>query len=113
VVIPESHPLTDLIAAFLTDLANADRSVLTQRAYATELRRRAVFHAGAITTITPGILRSFLAQHRHLKPASRARPADLGPTQRCTPAQGIRRQVLRRHTREDMSEQATSGCWNN
>jgi len=40
VVIPESHPLTDLIAAFLTDLANADRSVHTQRAYATELRRR-------------------------------------------------------------------------
>jgi hypothetical protein len=37
-----------------------------------ELRRLAVFHAGAITTITPGILRSFLAQHRHLKPASRA-----------------------------------------
>ena len=72
VVIPESHPLTDLIAAFLTDLANADRSVHTQRAYATELRRRAVFHAGAITTITPDILRSFLAQHRHLKPASRA-----------------------------------------
>jgi hypothetical protein len=32
VVIPKSHPRTDLIAAFLTDLANADRSVHTQRA---------------------------------------------------------------------------------
>jgi site-specific recombinase XerD len=71
--ISESHPLTDLIAAFLTDLANADRSIHTQRAYATELRRLAAFHAGPITTITPAILRTFLAQHSHLKPASRAR----------------------------------------
>ncbi|MBM7846548.1 tyrosine-type recombinase/integrase [Herpetosiphon giganteus] len=65
--------MTDLIAAFLTDLANADRSVHTQRAYATELRRLTAFHAGSITTITPTILRIFFAQHRHLKPASRAR----------------------------------------
>jgi len=71
--IPASHPMTDLIAAFLTDLANADRSVHTQRAYATELRRLTAFHAGSITTITPTILRIFFAQHSHLKPASRAR----------------------------------------
>lgn len=71
--ISESPPLTDLITTFLTDLANADRSVHTQRAYATELRRLAAFHTGPITTMTPPVLRTFFAQHSHLKPASRAR----------------------------------------
>ncbi len=71
--ISASHPLSNLITAFLTDLANADRSVHTQRAYAMELRRLTGFHAGPITTITTTILRAFFAQHGHLKPASRAR----------------------------------------
>ena len=69
----DSHPLMTVVSTFLNNLANADRSVYTQRAYATELRRLTVFHPSPITTITPTILRAFFAQHGLLRPPSRAR----------------------------------------
>ena len=63
---PTQHPLLELVTTFLLDLTNANRSVHTRRAYATELRRLAVFHPRPITTITPDVLRGFFAQHGHL-----------------------------------------------
>lgn len=65
--------LPDLVTAFLTDLATAQRSVHTQRAYASELRRFALVHPGPIATVTPDVLRAFFASYGHLKPASHAR----------------------------------------
>jgi integrase/recombinase XerD len=70
---PDSSPLVEVITAFLTDLANAQKSVHTQRAYAMELRRLAAFHAGPLKTVTPEVLRTFFASQSHLRPASAAR----------------------------------------
>lgn len=69
----ESSPLLELITAFLTDLANTQKSAHTQRAYAMELRRLAAFHTGPLDAVTPEVLRTFFASQRHLKPASAAR----------------------------------------
>jgi site-specific recombinase XerD len=61
------------IAAFLTDLKNANRSPHTRRAYATDLQRLAAFYQGPPEKITVVHLRAFLETFNHLKPATRAR----------------------------------------
>ena len=65
--------LATLIAAFLTDLDNGNRSPQTRRAYAADLARFSSFYGGTIEGITTEVLRAFFATRAHLKPASRAR----------------------------------------
>lgn len=62
-----------LVAEFLTDLKNANRSPGTCRAYATDLGQFVAFHHGSIDEVTSEVLRAFGSQHAHLTPASRAR----------------------------------------
>ena len=69
----QERTLEALIADFLTDLAHANRSVHTRRAYASDLADLLRFHDGSASSITPDILRSFFATIAHLAAASRAR----------------------------------------
>jgi site-specific recombinase XerD len=66
-------PLTTAIAAFLTDLEQANRSPHTQRAYASDLAQFATSFHGSVADITVEVLRQFFAQGQHLQPATRAR----------------------------------------
>jgi integrase/recombinase XerD len=76
-VIPEAKSaagdLEHLVADFLTDLANANRSATTQRAYGADLAALARFYRGAASGITAEVLRGFLSTRAHLAPATRAR----------------------------------------
>ena len=65
--------LADAITDFLADLAHANRSVHTRRAYAGDLQRFSTFYTGSISGITTDILRDFLDTFAHLSPASMAR----------------------------------------
>jgi integrase/recombinase XerD len=69
----QERTLEALVADFLTDLAHANRSVHTRRAYASDLADLLRFHAGSASSITTEILRSFFATIAHLAAASRAR----------------------------------------
>ena len=69
----QERALATLVADFLTDMAHANRSVHTRRAYAADLGSFVRFHGGPASSITPEILRSFFATIGHLAPASRAR----------------------------------------
>src|SRR5262249_9240830 len=51
--------LADLIAAFLSDLAQRNRSAHTRRAYAADLARFASFYVGTVEGITAEVLRAF------------------------------------------------------
>ncbi len=62
-----------LVAIFLADLAHANHSPHTCRAYATDLAQLCAFHQGPIQTITADVLRAFFERHAHLRPATRAR----------------------------------------
>jgi integrase len=73
VSLSQERALAILIADFLTDMAHANRSVHTRRAYASDLGSLIRFHGGPASSITPEILRSFFATIAHLAPASRAR----------------------------------------
>ena len=73
VSLAQERALEALVANFLTDLAHANRSVHTRRAYASDLAALLRFHGGSASSITPEILRSFFATIAHLAPASRAR----------------------------------------
>jgi site-specific recombinase XerD len=73
VSLSQEPALESLIADFLTDMVHANRSVQTRRAYASDLGSLLRFHGGPASSITPEILRSFLATIAHLAPASRAR----------------------------------------
>lgn len=66
-------PLTTLVREFLADLAQANRSVHTRRAYATDLAQFCGHYQGAIGDITADTLRAFFATGAHLSPAGRAR----------------------------------------
>lgn len=72
-----THALDEVIAAFLTELAQANRSAHTCRAYATDLQQFAVWHrargAPALPAVTPALLRDYFATLVHLCPATRAR----------------------------------------
>jgi len=62
-----------LVAAFLTDLAHANRSQLTHHAYATDLAQLCAFYHGPVNAMTTEVLRDFFHTHLHLSPATRAR----------------------------------------
>lgn len=65
--------LVDAVTDFLADLAHANRSVHTRRAYASDLKRFSTFYQGCVFGITADILRDFLDTCIHLSPASVAR----------------------------------------
>ncbi len=69
----KEQPLDGLVAAFLTDLAHANRSFHTRHAYATDLAQLCAFHQGPMQAITVQVLRNFFHKHLHLSPATRAR----------------------------------------
>src|SRR5712692_2026108 len=62
-----------LVPTFLADLAHANHSPQTCRAYATDLAQLCAFHQEPVQTITAEVLRNFFAMHVHLRPATRAR----------------------------------------
>lgn len=65
--------LPDLIAAFLAELAHANRSAATCRTYASDLAQFAAFHQGQAQAITAEVLGHFFATHQHCQSATRAR----------------------------------------
>src|SRR2546423_9187732 len=69
----EEQSLEVLVATFLTDLAHANHSPQTRRAYASDLAQLCAFHQGPLQTITAEVLRKFFERHAHLRPATRAR----------------------------------------
>ncbi len=69
----EKQPPETLVTTFLTDLAHANHSSQTCRAYATDLAQLCAFHQGSVQTITAEVLRKFFGMHSHLRPATRAR----------------------------------------
>jgi integrase/recombinase XerD len=69
----EAQSLQSLVTAFLADLAHANHSLHTCRAYVTDLAQLCNFHQGPIQTITVDVLRTFFEMHSHLRPTIRAR----------------------------------------
>jgi site-specific recombinase XerD len=69
----EEQSLESLVTFFLADLARANHSPQTRRAYATDLAQLCAFHQGPIQTITAEVLRTFFGRYAHLRPATRAR----------------------------------------
>src|SRR5579859_4967414 len=69
----EEHFLKVQVATFLADLAQANQSPQTRRAYASDLAQLCAFHQGPVQTITAEVLRKFFERHVHLRPATRAR----------------------------------------
>src|SRR5258708_2899249 len=69
----EEQSLATLVPIFLTDLAHANHSPQTRRAYATDLAQLRAIHRGSIQTVTAEALRAFFGVHTHLRPATRAR----------------------------------------
>lgn len=65
--------LADHIADFLADLAQADRSPHTRRAYAADLKHFAAHHSGSLRAVTPDVLRGYFATLAGLSLATRAR----------------------------------------
>jgi site-specific recombinase XerD len=69
----EEQLLEPLVALFLADLAHANHSPQTCRAYATDLAQLCIVHQGSVQTITVQVLRNLFEMHAHLRPATRAR----------------------------------------
>src|SRR5438270_4013240 len=69
----EEQSLEIQVSTFLTDLAHANHSPQTRRAYASDLAQLCAFHQGTMQTITAEVLRKFFEMHVHLRPATRAR----------------------------------------
>jgi len=69
----QEQSLQSLVTTFLGDLARANHSPHTCRAYAADLTQLCAFHQGPIQTITADILRTFFEMYAHLRPATRAR----------------------------------------
>jgi site-specific recombinase XerD len=69
----QSRSLSSLAADFVAELAHANRSRHTCRAYTTDLAQFSAFYRGPVGGITPEVLRSFGATLEGLRPASRAR----------------------------------------
>jgi len=61
------------VADFLADLAHANRSAATIRAYRTDLASFTAYHRGPPESITPDVLRGYFATLADLAPATRAR----------------------------------------
>ena len=62
-----------LVTDFLAELAHANRSRHTCRAYATDLAQFSAFYRGPVGGITAEVIRGFGATLERLGPASRAR----------------------------------------
>ncbi|MDQ2904422.1 MAG: tyrosine-type recombinase/integrase [Ktedonobacteraceae bacterium] len=69
----EEQSLEIQVSTFLADLAHANHSPQTCRAYASDLAQLCTFHQGPVNTITAGVLQTFFGRHAHLRPATRAR----------------------------------------
>src|SRR5260370_39155326 len=69
----EEQLLEPLVVLFVTDLAHANHSPQTRRAYATDLAQLCAFYQGPVQKITAEVLRTFFGRHAHLRPATRAR----------------------------------------
>src|SRR5712691_10320375 len=69
----EEQSLEIQVATFLADLAHANQSPQTRRAYTSDLAQLCAFHQGPMQTITADVLRNFFESHTHLRPATRAR----------------------------------------
>ena len=69
----EEQFLEPLVTTFLADLAHANHSPQTLRAYTSDLAQFCTFHQGPLRTITADVLRTFFGKHAHLRPATRAR----------------------------------------
>jgi Phage integrase, N-terminal SAM-like domain len=69
----EEQALEIPVSTFLADLAHANHSPQTLRAYASDLAQLCAFHHGPLQTITVEVLRKFFEKHAHLRPATRAR----------------------------------------
>jgi integrase/recombinase XerD len=65
--------LSPLVTDFLAELAHANRSPHTCRAYATDLAQFLAFYRGPVGDITADVIRSFGVTLERLRPASRAR----------------------------------------
>src|SRR3954454_3879729 len=73
---PEPHDsglLSPLATDFLAEMAHANRSRHTCRAYATDLAQFSAFYRGTVGGITAEVIRGFGATLQRLRPASRAR----------------------------------------
>jgi integrase/recombinase XerD len=69
----EEQSLEIQVSRFLADLAHANHSPQTHRAYASDLAQLCAFHQGPMQTITAEVLRRFFEMYAHLRPATRAR----------------------------------------
>jgi integrase/recombinase XerD len=69
----QDRSLQALIAAFLANLQQENRSPHTRRAYAADLARFASFYTGPVNSITAEVLRAFFATLVDVRPATRAR----------------------------------------
>jgi integrase/recombinase XerD len=69
----QDQPLARIIAAFLADLGQANRSPHTLRAYGADLAQFVAFYPGPAPAITAETLRAFWRSLAHLSPATRAR----------------------------------------
>src|SRR5206468_4889778 len=69
----KEQSLEALVTTFLADLAHANHSPQTRRAYATDLAQLCAFHQGSVNAVTAEVLRTFFRKHAHLRPATRAR----------------------------------------
>ena len=69
----EEQSLVIQFSIFLADLAHANHSPQTRRAYASDLAQLCAFHQGPLQTINAEVLRKFFGMHGHLRPATRAR----------------------------------------
>lgn len=69
----EEQSLESLVAIFLADLAHANHSPQTCRAYATDLAQLCAFYQGSVQMLSTEVLRTFFGKHVHLQPATRAR----------------------------------------
>ncbi len=68
----KEHSSEIQISTFLADLAHANHSPQTCRAYASDLAQLCAFHQGPIQTITVEVLRKFFEMHAHLRPACKS-----------------------------------------
>ena len=69
----QCRSLSPLVTDFLAELAHANRSRHTCRAYATDLAQFTAFYQGPVGGITAEVIRGFGATLERLRPASRAR----------------------------------------
>jgi hypothetical protein len=64
------RPLSTLVADFVTELAHANRSRHTCRAYAADLAQFSTFYRGPVEAITTDVICGFEASLAQLRPAS-------------------------------------------